>query len=254
MRSIVGSCAARIEVREMLDMLISIFLTPFWISKQMSRQISKRNKQKAREALENQQNISSDEEYAVPNVQSNPFDFLNTNLGDTCSEEEQDPESIEIDVIQPIQQKAKKKKKKKMVGQETTTVDDQDIDQITKELKEKYGEEFFAPVAPSSSSDSSAKNLLAVNPSLFDKNAELRRLFGSKVVNAQLASPSRSRAKYAPKSAFATPTDQWPRFKNPGLDMSLLETRSDSTLFSFTHSKAYQGKYSINKRNTMQIL
>jgi hypothetical protein len=77
---------------------------------------------------------------------------------------------------------------------------------------------------------------LSVNYRFLDAEAEMKRLFGSHVVNSE----NRSAGRVLKKSKFATPKSDWSPYKRNGLSMESLETVDGITYYAFRHSEAYQ--------------
>ncbi|TFK53351.1 DUF654-domain-containing protein [Heliocybe sulcata] len=91
-----------------------------------------------------------------------------------------------------------------------------DIDKVLAELSVKYPD-IKSTSGPSSSSSTSLSSLLTLNSTNLDPNAELRRLFGSKVV------PSSS-SKSKVRSTLARPKDGWwPAKLREGLSLRPLD-------------------------------
>jgi hypothetical protein len=101
-------------------------------------------------------------------------------------------------------------------------------------------------VCRSSSSKGNKKNtanteerrqLLSVNYRFLDAEAEMKRLFGSHVVNSENRV---SQGRVLKKSKFATPKSDWPPYKRNGLSMEVVETKDGTTHYAFRHSEQYQ--------------
>lgn len=90
-----------------------------------------------------------------------------------------------------------------------------------------------------SSSHSNALNhqLLAVNYRFLDAEAEMKRLFGSHVVNSENRA---SQGRVLKKSKFTTPKSDWAPYKRNGLSMELVETKNGISYYAFRHSEQYQ--------------
>ncbi|KAI8811014.1 transcriptional repressor TCF25-domain-containing protein [Cladochytrium replicatum] len=138
------------------------------------------------------------------------------------------------------------RKGKKRVDTNATPIDgDEDsldeIDRTLRDLNKKYGNDDSAVLKKASSSSGSAKNLLSVDPKLLDADAELRRMFGSRVVANEIKKKPHGRNKAVRRTMLATPTDAWPRLDSVGLSMERLTKDYEGQLhFSFVHSKQYQ--------------
>lgn len=91
----------------------------------------------------------------------------------------------------------------------------------------------------SGSGNNSALNnqLLSVNYRFLDAEAEMKRLFGSHVVNSENRA---SQGRVLKKSKFTTPKSDWAPYKRNGLSMELVETKNGVTYYAFRHSEQYQ--------------
>ncbi|KAI8388402.1 transcriptional repressor TCF25-domain-containing protein [Radiomyces spectabilis] len=78
--------------------------------------------------------------------------------------------------------------------------------------------------------------LLSVNQRYLDAEAEMKRLFGSRVVNSE----NRTAGRVLKRSKLSTPKVDWPPYKKQGLSMSLIENKPGSSYYAFTHSEEYQ--------------
>jgi len=81
------------------------------------------------------------------------------------------------------------------------------------------------------------RQLLAVNYRHLDAQAEMKRLFGSHVVNSENRA---SQGRVLKKSKFTTPKSDWPPYKRHGLSMEVVETKDGITYYAFRHSEQYQ--------------
>ncbi|KAL3195416.1 hypothetical protein MRX96_015877 [Rhipicephalus microplus] len=68
---------------------------------------------------------------------------------------------------------------------------------------------------------------------------ELRRIFGSRVVQAEQAK-RRGRGHFYGRTAVLVPSRNWYHGVKPGINMELLETEGDVHFFTFEHTKSYQ--------------
>ncbi|KNE65653.1 hypothetical protein AMAG_09635 [Allomyces macrogynus ATCC 38327] len=174
---------------------------------------------------------------------------------------------------------SKKKKNKKNKGKKqsaastTTAVDDMtldELDQVLGGLKvDDAAKAQDAATDESSRADQQHRKLFTIEARFMDPEAELARMFGSRVVaqaqheqqeqqqqqqHQQLRGRARRAAAAAAaaaqqgrgailvrRSLLATPTDQWPRFESFGLLMQLLCT-TDSGIkeYSYVHPARFQ--------------
>lgn len=215
-------------------------------------------------------NLDSDDEPEVPVVPSskkkkkkkaaevaNVFDLLNEDDdGDKNEDNEPQPDSDENDDTpmpdEPIKSNTKKKKKKKKKkGKdtvETTTAPVEEEDEIEASIREvnRILNEGNASgpginmVAKDSASSSCDKGLLSVEHKYLNHENELKKIFGSRVIQAEHGrrrNPQRRRQKV---SWMAQPKDSWPPMGKIGLSMSLKETKNGCQYFVFEHNHQYQ--------------
>ncbi|KAJ3358421.1 Transcription factor 25 [Allomyces javanicus] len=177
----------------------------------------------------------------------------------------------------PAKGKKKKKKNKKNKGkkQAVTAVDDMtldELDQVLGGLKvDGAAEALDAAADESSRADQQHRKLFAIEARFMDPEAELARMFGSRVVaqaqheqqeqqqQQQQQQQLRGRARRAAAAAaaaaaqqgrgailvrrglLATPTDQWPRFESFGLHMQLLRTTDAGVKeYTYVHPTRFQ--------------
>ncbi|XP_065827170.1 ribosome quality control complex subunit TCF25-like [Oscarella lobularis] len=143
--------------------------------------------------------------------------------------------------------KRKKKKKKKKQSKLKPVQEHNDIDAICREINAH-------PIRRNLSGDSVEKSisegamdtrtLLSVEHRNLNYNNEMRRIFGSSVVD----STNRRRGgghrgghrAYFVSSWLATPRDTWPQMMKLGLSMEMTERREGCQYFRFVHSSSYQ--------------
>ncbi|KAL7754111.1 hypothetical protein RI367_000091 [Sorochytrium milnesiophthora] len=82
------------------------------------------------------------------------------------------------------------------------------------------------------------KHLLSIDARNMDPDIEMRRLFGSKIINEEVS--KRRYAKIGRRTLLATPRDTWPRLDSIGLDMELVSSDDGVLLYTFKHSARYQ--------------
>ncbi|KAI9106123.1 transcriptional repressor TCF25-domain-containing protein [Phlyctochytrium arcticum] len=196
----------------------------------------------------------------VPNV----FALLNAGEDDMLAsdhEEEENEEKLNLNSESEAlpqtsastgsSSKKKKASKKKKKGKGTSSkpnaaeaTDGFDLDEIDRTLKEINAKLGPAPAATSqtaassSSTSSTLETLLSVDPKFLDADAEMRRMFGSRVVNDEIRRKNYIRT--GKRTAMAVPRENWPKPEKLGLDMELRSTKDGIKEFAFTHSNAYQ--------------
>ena len=202
-------------------------------------------------------------------------------------EEEEFQDHIFISASQQPQSSSKKKKKKKnktnnrnnndknnIIAAElssSSSSNDPEMDEIVaaiNEIKTKFGdsstEHTTNPTITSSSSQKhskSSKPLLGVESKHLDAEAELRRIFGSRIIQEELKNKRRIRERGPQqtrrggaagvrfsKTVLATPRDTWPHLETRiGLSMIMIQAPSFSSsteqrngIFSFQYSSTYE--------------
>ncbi|KAI8824541.1 transcriptional repressor TCF25-domain-containing protein [Fimicolochytrium jonesii] len=172
------------------------------------------------------------------------------------AEDDEEEERIGKPAAKRKSKKKKNKKKGKGGGKEVVVenegkgkgkgkaVEDgmDEIDRTLRELNEKFGD-ILTPTSTEptnpNNTDSARRDLLSIDPRWLDADAEMRKMFGSRVVNDEIR-----RKKYirsAKRTALAVPREHWPKPDKLGLTMELESTADDGTLyFTFVHSRAYQ--------------
>ncbi|RCH81654.1 Transcription factor 25, partial [Rhizopus stolonifer] len=171
---------------------------------------------------------SDEEEQIKPVKKFNPFDLLG---GD--EDEEEDEEEEEEQEPMPVPSKKSKKKKNKKNHEPTHATEEismKELDKVLKDLK------LNAANTPSQTPHRVHHNLLAVNYRYLDAEAEMKRLFGSHVVNNERTVQGR----VLKKSKFTTPKSDWPPYKRNGLSMELVETKDNVSFYAFRHGEQYQ--------------
>ncbi|KAI9137002.1 transcriptional repressor TCF25-domain-containing protein [Paraphysoderma sedebokerense] len=211
-------------------------------------------KEKELENLQPQESESEQEsDDGTSRPQQNLFDLLNAGTGEAEDDNEEEEsqnelEEEEAEVVkqrqrQPSskkQQKKGKKKKGKEKGKlkesESKVDDDISWEELEKTLQE-IGDQYEKPSNDSETNNSPQKYVLNIDTRQMDPDAELRRLFGSKIVN-EVANKRNKRI--IRKTILSTPRDTWPRLDSLGLSMELVESKDGHNWFSFTHNLRYQ--------------
>lgn len=205
---------------------------------------------------------SSDDEDESPKPFINPFDLLNDNDQD----QDQESDSNDVDTSTTVKnedntlhnkknagttvsssnKKSKKKKsKKKNKELSSSTNDANSLDAILEELS--LGEKKSDVV--NGGHDRPVKgNILQVDPRFLNADNELRRIFGSKVVDSveksNQAGSSRQnrqgRRVFHPhkKTITVSPSEHWPRWDG-SLSMELLENKGGCYYFRYVPSSTY---------------
>lgn len=84
------------------------------------------------------------------------------------------------------------------------------------------------------------KQLLAVETRFLDADAEMKRMFGARVVNSEIR--DRRYAKVVKKALLAQPRNTWQVRRASGLSMELVDSDGEDNVatFNIVHSEYYQ--------------
>ncbi|KAI9337872.1 transcriptional repressor TCF25-domain-containing protein [Zopfochytrium polystomum] len=187
----------------------------------------------------------------------NPFALIGTGDDEAVADEAEEDDATSSRSPEPVpaatksKKKNKKKKKKPASAAESGSEGDLDeIDRALKELNAKEPLEAVVAVEKSTAATTNAKtsrSLLCVDIKHLDADAELKRMFGSRVVAEELKKKRyvKPDSRYG-RTLLVTPRDGWPRFVGRfGIGMDLLEAPSNPGesfhpgLFQFTCSPTY---------------
>ncbi|XP_063441257.1 ribosome quality control complex subunit TCF25-like [Mytilus trossulus] len=200
----------------------------------------------------------------------NPFALLGDDEEDDEIEETNDIENVvPKDIPQQGAKKKKKKKKKKnkeKVAEKFENGENMDeIDASLQEVERILGESKSTHIQDTEQSTvtSSMKALLTVEHKNLNPDNEMKRIFGSRVVQAEMSRRQPRNARARKKATWmSTPKDTWPPIGKIGLSMTLKETRNGVQYYIFEHSKDYQkiqfqfyeAVESLNPQNIANIL
>ncbi|KAK4512793.1 uncharacterized protein ATC70_003500 [Mucor velutinosus] len=197
--------------------------------------------------------VDSEEEDHVeskPIKQINPFDLLNGDDDDVAEEEEEDEaeekQAEEIKKPEPVnvksfnitkKNKKKNKKKNNKSDNQSNNTDDMSMEELNRVLKQLGKKSSKATKSNQNFNTEERRQLLAVNYRHLNAQAEMKRLFGSHVVNTENRA---SQGRVLKVSKFTTPKSDWPPYKRHGLSMEVVETKDGITYYAFRHSEQYQ--------------
>ncbi|KAK3932179.1 Transcription factor 25 [Frankliniella fusca] len=187
----------------------------------------------------------------------NPFDLLLDESNSPSESEGQAEENHETEASlaqadqtgQDAAKRKKKKKRKKSTRQHQNArssednVEDDEVERSVKEVNRILGE---AAPAPSTNHDctmagfSSRKCSLGVEHKHLNPSNELKRIFGSKIIQAETRKKRNQRVRTLKSTWLVTAKENWPQIGNQGLSMKLLETKDGITYFTLDHNRAYQ--------------
>lgn len=199
---------------------------------------------------------------------SNPFLLLEDD--DANCEEHSEEEKQETKTNVPVTGNRKKKKKKKKIREKTNDKKEEsealnDIDSTLQEVEQILGGKNSAYIQDTDQSTltSSMKALLTVEHKNLNPDIEMKRIFGSRVVQAEISRRQPRNSRLRKRANWLTIyKDTWPAISKTGLSMSLKENRNGNQYFQYEHSKEYQNVQfqfyeaveSLNPQNIANIL
>ncbi|KAJ3414537.1 Transcription factor 25 [Chytridiales sp. JEL 0842] len=235
-----------------------------------ARKLMKLKEQQAEDVPEMNEESDSEEVHQPRAAPFNPFALLNDG-DDNAEEDEEDEirkdqtETVDAEQEETVDElrnvnktassskskknKNKNKKKNKQsssnTAKETTDPNEsEDIEAVIREVNQQYGE--LEPPSRAEALEpttSKRKPLLAVESKYLDPDAELRRMFGSKIVASDIRNKKYLRNV---RGLLVTPREEWPRFQGKvGIIMNMLQPptfkSSDPTpgIFQFSYAMSY---------------
>ncbi|KAI7851357.1 transcriptional repressor TCF25-domain-containing protein [Circinella umbellata] len=217
-----------------------------------SRALRRLQKQKFEDELA-AANEDFEEETQTSAPQKNLFDLLNEGDGDIDDDddeeeeraivEEQKEEKIPLVVEEENEEpmsvpvsKSKKNKKKKAKAKAKAKKQKDVSDMSMKELDDALAElkNNRSSKTETTKPNSSYNEFIRVNQRNLDAEAEMKRMFGSRIVNSE------TRGRVLKRSKLATPKVDWAPYKRNGLGMELVETKNGISYYSFKHNDEYQ--------------
>ncbi|XP_066156693.1 ribosome quality control complex subunit TCF25 [Euwallacea fornicatus] len=248
-----------------------------------SRLLRKLQREKEKELGENENEILSDVDVETPvggtrkkQLNINRYDLLNQQSHSESEVKEDDNEteanrSYEGEIHESVKKKRKKRKKKsgKQTSAHRSSEDNADVDEVERSLREVnrlLGESSHVTAASNQRSQeksSHRKTALSVQHKHLNPNNELKRIFGSKVIQAEHKRKSRGGFRPHTKTTWMVSCkDNWPQVGKSGLSMNLLETKEGLHYFAYEHSQNYRqvenrfllAVESINPDNIVSII
>ncbi|KAI1307678.1 Transcription factor 25 [Mortierella claussenii] len=176
---------------------------------------------------------------------SNPFDSLKDTQEESSPSIATLPSSPStqdgVQVAAIVKPKNKSKKKKgKTVAKSVEDMSVEEFEQSLQQMNQQLGSVSSAAGSSQKPALTPMKLLLAVDTRFLDADAEMKKMFGARVVNSEIK--DRRYAKVAKKALLAQPRDTWPVRKASGLSMEIVETddKEHVTTFKIVHSDYYQ--------------
>ncbi|XP_031840463.1 nuclear localized protein 1 [Nomia melanderi] len=186
----------------------------------------------------------------------NLFDVLNQNT-ETAEKENEEQQVVEEDCQAEAKRKNRKKKRKKIVDgtkthQTVQSVEVEDTDEIERSIRE-VNKLLGEPLPSCSSQDTnnlqwiekqSKEDILLVQHKHLNPYNELKRIFGSKTVQAEQNNRrNRARVGHLKKTWLASARDNWPPINKSGLSMSLdhtMKSTNNVQYFVYDHGPSYR--------------
>ncbi|KAF9343927.1 Transcription factor 25 [Mortierella sp. AD094] len=174
---------------------------------------------------------------------ANPFDALKDDNEETGADNATTATEQADDDQETSISKSKNKKKKKKGKTVVKSVEEMSVEEFEKSLQQMNKQLGSINTGAGSSQQpivTPLKQLLAVDTRFLDADAEMKKMFGARVVNSEIK--DRRYAKVAKKSLLAQPRNTWPVRKASGLSMEIVETDENEnvTTFKIVHSEYYQ--------------
>ncbi|KAG0212525.1 Transcription factor 25 [Mortierella sp. GBA30] len=180
---------------------------------------------------------------SVSNATANPFNALKDEDDDATADAMPSPPTAEP-TEHTSASKSKNKNKKKNKGKAVVkSVEDMSVEEFEKSLQQmnqQLGSISSAGESSQTPSLTPLKQLLAVDTRFLDADAEMKKMFGARVVNSEIK--DRRYAKVTKKALLAQPRGTWPVRRASGLSMEIVETdeKEHVTTFKIVHSEYYQ--------------
>jgi len=193
----------------------------------------------------------------------NMFDLLNDDGGDSASESPIERENSsgrsDSEVVPPVRPTGTKAKKKLKKKSKKPQADHETVD---------FEDEFFAENSAASEASNESrrpeaptKSVLNVEQKSLNPDNELKKIFGSKIIQSGQKKKARGRA-YVKSAWLMNPKENWAQIRKTGLSMSLDHTKDGYFYFKFEHNKEYrqvqmnfwEAVASLNPQNIVAIV
>ncbi|KAL0091440.1 transcriptional repressor TCF25-domain-containing protein [Phycomyces blakesleeanus] len=185
----------------------------------------------------------------APKKAQNLFALLNGDDEVEEEEEEEEEEEKEVEIkdkkavahVSPTTSKKNKKKSKKKNKkvQPKKDISDISMQELDAALKEPYSpHDSSSKISSDYAAIEKCRQLITINTRFLDAEAEMKRMFGSRVVNTEGRGVGAGRI--LKKSKLCTPKADWRPYAKDGLSMELIETKDGISYFAFKHHDRYQ--------------
>ncbi|KAF8945009.1 Transcription factor 25 [Haplosporangium gracile] len=176
---------------------------------------------------------------------SNPFDALqdeddNTTANTGAEETVASSVTNEAQAGAAVKSKNKKKKKGKAVVKSMEEMSVEEFERSLQQMNQQLGSLLTEGGIFRKATVTPLNQLLAVDTRFLDADAEMKKMFGARVVNSEIK--DRRYAKVAKKALLAQPRGTWPVRKASGLSMEIVDQdeKEKNTTFKVVHSEYYQ--------------
>ncbi|KAG0293734.1 Transcription factor 25 [Linnemannia gamsii] len=183
---------------------------------------------------------------AAASTASNPFDALQDNEDDNTTAAPGAEETVtslvadETPSAAAAKSKNKKKKKGKAVVKSMEEMSVEEFERSLQQMNQQLGSLSTGGETSRKANVTPLNQLLAVDNRFLDADAEMKKMFGARVVNSEIK--DRRYAKIAKKALLAQPRGTWPVRKASGLSMEIVDQdeKEKITTFKVVHSEYYQ--------------
>ncbi|KAK7080392.1 Transcription factor 25 [Halocaridina rubra] len=188
-----------------------------------------------------------------------------TETGEFKEDGQRDGASPQPPIGGGARRKRKKKKKKgkpKVAASSEDQMDNDELDTILKEVNAISGESDDKAVIDKTSHEKGKKNLLSVEHKHLNPQNEMKRIFGSRIVQAN-ENKRRGRVGRSARSTWIVQGQaHWAQYPKAGISMSVVESTPSYQVFKYVHSASYQqfqfkfleAVESLNPENIMTLL
>lgn len=179
-------------------------------------------------------------------------DDANSDTEAKDDDDDEEDQSLALDVSvhqehgkasEASRKKRKKKKKPKQTGTQDASSALDEVESSVREVNRLLGPSDVSDQQKEKIAGTIAKGFLKIENRNLNPENEMKRIFGSRVVQAEQASGSRRRARgKAPLSRswlMANPRN-WHNIGRRAISMELTETTADCLRFNFVHTRQYQ--------------
>lgn len=180
---------------------------------------------------------------------TNPYELLSREETPSDNEAKEDDDENENDAEEKDEAHAatdslkRKRKKKRKKQKEIQEDEEEDIDATVEEINKMMGEPSPTSASNSKSAsidETSGKELLSIDYRNLNAENELKRIFGSKVIQAEMGKRKSKGRVHVRPSRLVTPKPTWPQVGKSGVKMNHVESRNGIHFFCFEHSLRYQ--------------